>query len=551
MHDLIIRGGLMVDGAGSDPSVADIAVKDGLITEVGSDLGSAKRTIDAEGLVVTPGFVDVHTHLDAQVAWDPDLTPISWHGVTTALLGNCGVTFAPCKPGDRELLAGMMETVEDIPREAILEGLSWNWESYGEYLNELQHLNPAINIAGLIGHCALRFYVMGERGVEEDATPEDSARMAEIVEHAVLDGAVGFSTSRFLGHYLPDGRHVPGTHAQHEELVAIADVVGRHGALMQNVMNFGGDYDGEMALLRKEAKKARVLFSHGTGKSSSYGNKVEASIMAMRQEGLDVNAIAIPRASGFVTGLQAYLPYRGGPWSELHDMDFDARCHAIQDSAFCERLVVQAKERGALISEEQVFYLGDGDRPNYVGGPSDSLAAMAAGRGLHPSELFLELSRSTNGKALFTLRFFNQNMDALAEAISSDFCIPSLGDAGAHVSQIMDSGWATFVLSHWHRDAGLFTLSEAVRRLTSMPAAMIGLKDRGRLAPGMRADINVVDLANLSERMPEIAHDFPNGAPRFIQKALGYRATVCNGAVILENDELTGARAGQVLRHRA
>jgi len=238
----------------------------------------------------------VHTHLDAQVAWDPDLTPISWHGVTTALLGNCGVTFAPCKPGDRELLAGMMETVEDIPREAILEGLSWNWESYGEYLNELQQLNPAINIAGLIGHCALRFYVMGERGVEEDATPEDSARMAEIVEQAVLDGAVGFSTSRFLGHYLPDGRHVPGTHAQHEELVAIADVVGRHGALMQNVMNFGGDYDGEMALLRKEAEKARVLFSHGTGKSSSYGNKVEASIMEMRQEGLDVNAIAIPRA---------------------------------------------------------------------------------------------------------------------------------------------------------------------------------------------------------------------------------------------------------------
>ena len=551
MHDLVIRGGLMVDGAGSEPSVGDIAVKEGLITEIGSDLGAAKQTIDAEGLVVTPGFVDVHTHLDAQVAWDPDLTPISWHGVTTALLGNCGVTFAPCKPGDRELLAGMMETVEDIPREAILEGLSWNWESYGEYLNELQQLNPAINIAGLIGHCALRFYVMGERGVEEDATPEDSARMAEIVEQAVLDGAVGFSTSRFLGHYLPDGRHVPGTHAQHEELVAIADVVGRHGALMQNVMNFGGDYDGEMALLRKEAEKARVLFSHGTGKSSSYGNKVEASIMAMRREGLDVNAIAIPRASGFVTGLQAYLPYRGGPWSELHDLDFDARCHAIQDSAFCERLVSAAKERGALISEEQVFYLGDGDRPNYVGGPSESLAAMAAGRGLHPSELFLELSRSTNGKALFTLRFFNQNMDALAEAISSDFCIPSLGDAGAHVSQIMDSGWATFVLSHWHRDAGLFTLSEAVRRLTSMPAAMIGLKDRGRLAPGMRADVNVIDLANLSERMPEIAHDFPNGAPRFIQKALGYRATVCNGAVILENDELTGARAGQVLRHRA
>ena len=493
MHDLVIRNGQIVDGSGSEPFVADVAVKDGVIAEVGTKLGPGKRQIDAAGLTVTPGFVDVHTHLDAQVAWDPDLTPISWHGVTTALLGNCGVTFAPCKPGDRELLAGMMETVEDIPRQAILEGLSWNWESYGEYLDELQQLSPAINIAGLIGHCALRFYVMGERGVEDDATPEDRAQMAEIVEQALLDGAVGFSTSRFLGHYLPDGRHVPGTHAQHDELVAIADVVGRHDALMQNVMNFGGDYDGEMDLIRKEAEKARVLFSHGTGRSSSYGDKVEESIMAMRQEGLDVNAIAIPRASGFVTGLQAYLPYRGGPWGELYDMDFESRCKAIQDSTFCGRLVAQAKERGALISEDQVFYLGEGDRPNYVGGPSESLAAMALGRGLHPSELFLELSRSTKGKALFTLRFFNQNMDALAEAISSDFCIPSLGDAGAHVSQIMDSGWATFVLSHWHRDAGLFTLGEAVRRLTSMPAAMIGLQDRGRLAIGMRADINVVD----------------------------------------------------------
>ena len=219
--------------------------------------------------------------------------------------------------------------------------------------------------------------------------------MAEIVEQAVLDGAVGFSTSRFLGHYLPDGRHVPGTHAQHDEL-AIADVVGRHGALMQNVMNFGGDYDGEMDLIRKEAEKARVLFSHGTGKSSSYGNKVEASIMAMRQEGLDVNAIAIPRASGFVTGLQAYLPYRGGPWSELHDMDFDARCQAIQDSAFCERL--EAKERGALISEDQVFYLGDGDRPNYV--------AKSCCHGFGPRTA-ASLSRRRTAR-----QFFNQNMDA-------------------------------------------------------------------------------------------------------------------------------------------
>ncbi len=551
MYDLVISGGEVVDGTGSDPFIADVAVKDGVIAEIGKNLGASKRTIAAEGHTVTPGFVDVHTHLDAQVAWDPDLTPISWHGVTTALLGNCGVTFAPCKPGDQELLAGMMETVEDIPRRAILEGLSWNWESYGEYLDELQGLGPAINVAGLIGHCALRFYVMGERGVEEDATPDECAHMAKIVDQAIRDGAVGFSTSRFLGHYLPDGRHVPGTHAKHSELVAIAEAVGRHGALMQNVMNFGGDYEGEMALLRKEAEKARVLFSHGTGRSSSYGDKVETSVMAMRGDGLDVNAIAIPRASGFVTGLQSYLPYRGGPWSELHDMNFEDRCIAIKDNDFCKRLIAEAKERGALISEDQIFYLGEGDRPNYTGGAEESLMAMATGRGMHPSELFLEISRRTEGQALFTLRFFNQNMAALSEAISSEFCIPSLGDAGAHVSQIMDSGWATFVLSHWHRDAGLFSKSEAVRRLTSLPAKIIGLGDRGILTPGMRADINVIDVEKLSERMPKIVNDLPNGAPRFIQKAVGYRATICNGKIILENDELTGVRPGFVLRHRS
>ena len=549
MHDLVIRNGLVVDGTGAEPFKADVAIDGQEISLVGEVLGNGKQEIDAAGHIVTPGFVDVHTHLDAQIGWDPLLTPVSWHGVTTALLGNCGVTFEPRKPDDRKFLADMMETVEDIPADAIMTGLSWNWEHYGEYLDELEGLKPAINVAGLIGHSALRYYVMGERAIEEQATGEEKQRMAAIVREAVKAGAVGFSTSRFLGHYIPDGRHVPGTHAKHDELVEIAKVIGEQDALMQNVMNLGSDFEGEMDLLRKEAEQARVLFSHGTGRTNSYGDKVEKLVMEMREQGLDVNAIAIPRSSGFVTGLQAYLPWRGGAWEELGQMSFDERLAALGNDEFVEKLVACAREKDALISAEQIFYLGDADKPNYIGGPKESLQAMADARSEHPSEVFIRLSVATDGKALFTLRFFNQNMDALAKAISSEFCLPGLGDAGAHVSQIMDSGWATFVMTHWHRDTGLFSLAEVVRRLTAAPARIIGLKDRGTLESGKKADINVIKLDELSERMPEIVNDFPGGSPRFIQKARGYRATVCNGEVILENDQHTGIRSGSVLRH--
>ena len=549
MYDVVIRNGLVVDGSGNEPVEADVAIHGDRIVAIGEVTESGEREIDAGGHIVTPGFVDIHTHLDAQIGWDPMLTPISWHGVTTALLGNCGVTFAPCKPGDKELLAGMMETVEDIPREAILGGLSWNWENYGEYLDELESLNPAINVAGLIGHCALRFYVMGERGVEEQATDDEKKQMAEIVGEAVRQGAVGFSTSRFLGHYLPDGRHVPGTHAEHEELVEIAKAVGAEDGLMQNVMNFGTAFEGEMDLLRKEAEQSRVLFSHGTGRTTSYGDKVETLVNGMRGDGLDVNAISIPRSSGFVTGLQAYLPWRGGPWKELDAMAFEDRVRSMGDEEFCQRLVDHANKHGPITTADQIYYMGHGDKPNYTGGIQESLEAVARDAGESPAETFIRISKQTSGRALFTLRFFNQNMDALAKAISADFCIPSLGDAGAHVSQIMDSGWATFTLSHWHRDTGLFSLAEVIRRLTSAPARIIGLEDRGLLAVGKKADINVINLAALSERMPEIVHDFPGDAPRFIQKATGYLATLCNGQIILENDQHTGERGGSVLRH--
>ena len=548
IYDLIVSGGLIVDGTGSEPYEADLAIQGDRIVEIGTISAESQRRIDAENHIVTPGFIDLHTHLDAQIGWDPMLTPLSWHGVTTAILGNCGVTFAPCKPADREFLAGMMETVEDIPKQAILDGLSWNWENYGEYLDELKSLNPVINVGGLVGHCAVRFYVMGERGIEEDSTEDEKQEMAELVRQAIKDGAVGFSSSRNPGHRIPDGRSVPGTYAPHEELVEIAKAVGGEGALMQNVMNMS-NIEEEMELLKKEAGQARVLFSHYTGGTSSFGDKIEAKVMSMRGEGLDVSGMIIPRASGFLSGLQGYPLWRGGPWDELNAMMLEERLLAIRDEKFSRRLVEYSVSNDPIIAAEYIYPLGDGDKPNYIGGAEESLKALADAAGEHPSETFIRMSSRSEGKALFTLRALNRNMDALSKAISSEFCLPGLGDAGAHVSEIMDSGWATFTISYWHRDTNLLSLSEVVRQLTSAPGRIIGLNDRGTLERGKKADLNVINLGALSERMPEFVYDLPGGARRLTQKALGYRATICNGVTILENDQHTGSRAGSIVRH--
>jgi N-acyl-D-aspartate/D-glutamate deacylase len=548
-HDLVIRGGMVVDGLGGEPAEADVAIDGDTITAIGSVESDARDEIDATGHIVTPGFVDIHTHLDAQIGWDPLLTPISWHGVTTALLGNCGVTFAPCKPGDREFLAGMMETVEDIPSHAIREGLPWEWESFGEYLDSL--LKPAINVAGLVGHCALRFYVMGERSVEEQATEEDLERMADVVGESIADGAFGFSTSRFLGHRIPDGRHVPGTHADHSELERIAQAVKEQGGgLMQNVLELQNSFDSEIDLLRKEARITddRVLFSIVAGRQDDSGRRINALVDSLQQEGHDVSAISMPRGSGLVTGLVNVLPWRTPAWRRLSKLEFSERLAAIDKPEIAAELIAEGKETGPLMPAEQIFWLGDGERPNYATGREASLQALAEAAGEEPVETFLRMQRETRGKALFTVRLFNSNLPALADLISGENVLPSLGDAGAHVGQVMDAGWPSFVLSHWVRETGLFSVGEGVRRLTSAPGRILGLKDRGHLEAGLRADLNVIDLERVGELMPEYVHDFPGGAGRFIQRGVGYRATVCNGQVILENDEHTGARPGAVLR---
>ena len=542
-HDIVIRGGELVDGTGADPVAGDLAVDDGLITAVGKVDGKGKQEIDAKGLAVTPGFVDLHTHLDAQIGWDPSLTPVSWHGVTTALLGNCGVTFAPCKPDDVELLAGMMETVEDIPKNAILTGLPWDWEDYGGYLDAIDRLEPAINVAGMVGHCAVRFYVMGERAVEEQASDEERKQMADVVAHSIDRGAVGFSTNRYPPHKLPDGRSIPGTFAEVGELVEIAKAVGPRNALMQAV---GANFEVLRAMA--ETTKGRILFSYGTGPQEGMGAKSAEGLEQLSKYG-DLTAITQVRGSGFMFGLQSNLPVQGETWDKLRSQNLEQRLAAIRDSETREKLVDEGLAMKRRFPMTNVFYLGDGESPDYTTPPDQNLEAVAKANNEHWVETFLRLSDETDGRALFNLRMFNQSLKELGDLFKSEHIFPSLGDAGAHVSQIMDAGWSSFILSYWIREAGVYSLSEGIRRMTSGPARVLGLKDRGALKPGLRADINVLDPGKVAERQPVLVHDFPGGAPRYIQKSLGYKTTIVNGKVTLVDGEHTGARAGRVLRH--
>ena len=555
-HDIVIRGGTIVDGTGGEPRPGDVAIDDGRITALGTVDGEGRREIEASGKIVTPGFIDLHTHLDAQMGWDPDMTPVSWHGVTTALIGNCGMTFAPCKPEDRDLLAGMMETVEDIPKEAILGGLAWDWEQYGEYLDSVERLGTAVNVAGLVGHAAVRYYVMGDRSFAEDPTDAEVAQIVDIVERSIDQGAWGFSTNRFEPHRAPDGRSIPGTFAPIGELEQIAAVVGEKDGLVQAV---GADFDVMRAI--SDHAENRVLFSYALelfddGKRvemgavaelpAGAGAKAAASLDALCGD-RDITAIAHVRGSGLVFGLQSMLPVQGEAWTALSTLDLPGRLAKIRDPQTRAELIDEGKRDPGRFSVDKAFPLGNTDVPDYTS--DTSLAAIAEAADEHWVETFLRVADETDGRALFNYRMFAGSIDEQAELFKSAHLYPGLGDAGAHVSQIMDAGWSSFMLSYWHRERGFYSLGEVIERMTSGPARVVGLADRGVLAEGMRADVNVIDLDAVTELQPELVHDFPGGAPRYIQKAKGFAATIVNGQLSVVDGELTGTRAGMVLRH--
>ncbi len=543
-HDLVIRNGRLVDGLGGEPFEGDIAIKQGLIAEVGTVTEDADEEFDAQGLAVTPGFIDMHTHLDAQAGWDSDLSPVSQHGVTTALIGNCGVTFAPCKPEDQKLLAGMMETVEDIPVDTIMAGLPWDWVSYGDYLDSLERLGTGINIAGMIGHAALRFYVMGERAVEEQATTAEREQMAALVGEALDRGAVGFSTNRYKFHRLPDGRSIPGTFADIEELLPIAQQVSNHDALFQSV----GMKPDDMKRLADETGCRMLFNSTLSGTEDDDSGIKRRNLVDELAEGRDINGVAQVRGSGSLFGLQAMLPIGGPVAEQLEPLDVEEKLAALADEAVRSRFVMAARaDKRDWV--DWFYYLGNGQHPDHALGEHNHVPTIARKANEHWGETFVRLSLETRGKALFHLVNENRNLKALRDLFDGGRVLPGLGDAGAHVRMVMDAGWATFVLSHWVREEKLFTLAEGVKRLTSAPARILGLTDRGTLQIGMRADINIFDPETVAEGFPYRVRDFPCEALRLTLPSFGYKATLVNGIFNVVDGKYTGAHAGKIIRH--
>lgn len=559
MHDLVIRGGTVVDGTGAAGRPADVAIEGDRVVAVGEVTGSARRTIDADGLTVTPGFVDCHTHLDAQLGWDPEATPSCWHGVTSVVIGNCGVTFAPCRPEDRSWLAEMMESVEDIPAGAILEGLPWDWESYGGYLATLDRLPKGLNVGGMVGHCAVRWNVMGDRSLDpaEQPTAEDLAAMVAHVEEALDHGALGFSSSRTIIHTLPDGREVPGTFAGLDELVALTDPLRRRGrgvfetAAMLGAQN-GVDEDGtrrEVELLAAVSRACGRPVSFGLTHTHAGPHLHELAlehVARLNAAGARLRPQTSPRQIGVLLGLDFRTPFDFcAGWQALGALPLGEKLAALRDR---ERRAALVAEAQALGNTGEHTFLMPPDRARYDYGPEDSLAAEAARRGVSVPDAFVDLCLESDGRRVLNYPFLNQDLEAAGAMFAHPGVVVGLGDAGAHVGQVIDASQATFLLSYWVRERQSFTFEDAVRRITSDTADLFGLEGRGVLAPGAHADVNVLDPEALDLPLPEYVRDLPGGAGRLIQRAEGYHATIVNGEVVLEDGEHSGALPGVLLR---
>ena len=565
MLDLIIKNGDIVDGTGSKAFKGDLGILNGTIVKIGEISDEAKNIIDASGSHVIPGFVDIHTHYDGQVTWSEELTPSSNHGVTTAVMGNCGVGFAPCRPEDKERLISLMEGVEDIPHPVLSEGLPWNWETFPEYLDSLSERQYDIDFAAQVPHGPLRVYVMGDRGANrETATPEDIEKMSGLTSEAVKAGALGFSTSRTLNHQTAEGQPTPTLTAELDEMVGIAKGVQAAGSgVMQVVTDFKGN-DNEFELLKEMAKQSGRPLSVSVAQHHRVTDgwrSILRTIERANSEGVKLTAQVCGRPIGVLFGLElTNNPFSAHPsFIEIKDLPLDEKLFKLRDEQFRERLLAEAPQvennpflRQAHARYHDMYVMQE--NPDYEPPPSESIASQAMELGLNPLELCLDILTRGEGKDMIYYAFLNygeSSLDPAKEMMEHPNTILGLGDGGAHCGSICDGSFTTHMLTHWTRDrkrGEKLELPWVIKAHCRDTAKAVGLNDRGILAPGYRADINIVDLKKMQLRKPEVHFDLPAGGRRLMQYADGYVATIVNGVPIYLDGESTGARPGRLVR---
>jgi len=562
--DLVLRGGLIVDGSGGEPFAGDVAIRGGIIAAVGDVKGRGAREIDVAGRIVTPGFVDVHTHYDGQAIWSDRLNPSSQHGVTTVVAGNCGVGFAPCRPADHDLLINVMEGVEDIPGVVMADGLSWDWETFPQYLDALETRPRDIDIAAYLPHSPLRVYAMGERGAaREPANDDDLAKMRRLAKEAIEAGALGFATSRTFIHRTASGQQIPSFDASDAELSAIAEGLADAGdGIIQVVLDVPmRTWDEELGMLRNVMRSSGrpATFTFGAPNS---GPRMWEPVLAMlndaRAEGQELSAQVFPRPIGMIAGLELSTnPFCLCPsYAPIAALPFEEKVAAMRDPGVRAKLISEAPAEGHPLTQmgrawDWMFPLND--PPDYEPPLETSVAAVARQRGVTPEEVAYDMLLEDDGHAMLLIalgNFYEGRLDTVKMLLERPDTLVGLGDGGAHYGVICDASFPTFTLAHWVRDRreNRMTLADAVRMLAWTPARTVGLHDRGLLAPGYKADMNVIDLDRLRLCRPEVRYDLPAGGRRLDQRAEGYDLTIVSGTIIAEKDQPTSARPGRLVR---
>ncbi|MFM9990001.1 MAG: N-acyl-D-amino-acid deacylase family protein [Burkholderiaceae bacterium] len=565
MHDLIIKGGTLIDGTGAASITSDVAIKDGCIVDIGKITSKANRAINADGLFVTPGWVDIHTHYDGQVSWDPYLSPSSWHGVTTAVMGNCGVGFAPAHVHQREWMMELMEGVEDIPGAVLAEGVKWEWETFPQYMDAMSRIPRIMNVGAQIPHGALRVFVMGERGANrEAATLDDMKIMAAIAKEAIAAGALGFTSSRTIVHRTKRGAAVPSLGVDGQELIEIATAIGETGKGVLQLISDWDDLDAEFNMIRD--------VTQASGRPMSYTllqhdflperwREVLRRTEIARGEGLDIKAQVACRGIGMIHGLECSMqPFFMTPsYQKIAHLSLAKRVRELQNPELKKRMLMEsmnATDNRRLESITQHFhkYFPIYDRANYEPLAEESIAGIAAGIGLSAVEVAFDMMLQDEGRQKFYFPLYNyteNNLDVVHAMLTHPATLLGLGDAGAHCGYICDASYPTYLIKHWARDrtrGPKLPIEFLVHAQTQRNARALGMFDRGALVLGMKADINIIDYEKLDLSNPKMVNDLPAGGRRLIQKASGYVSTMVNGQVVMEHGEPTGQLPGQLIR---